>query len=181
MVEFHRAHDPRPRRPSSGACRAVQEVAHPAGCVRFSSSRRLQRALKRCRSSRRIRRPMRRRNDRHASTLHRSMRGWTDTVANIHAPESPMPPQGLSMNSPGDPENLRGGGRSGGPVQSLHAAGDQCPLKSHAVRESSPRRDGANRALALRPPLLGSCGRGYLNGLTMRTPSRSSNPGRSSE
>jgi hypothetical protein len=65
--------------------------------------------------------------------------------------------------------------------QSLHAAGDQCPLKSHAVRGSSPRRDEANRALALRPPSLGSCGRGYLNGLTMRTPSRSSNPGRSSE
>ncbi len=48
---------------------------------------------------------MRRRNDWHASTLHRSMRGWTNTVASIHAPESPMPPQGSSMSSPRDPES----------------------------------------------------------------------------
>ena len=49
-------------------------------------------------------RPTRRRNDWRASTPHRSMRGWTNTVANIRAPESPMPPQGSSTNSPGDRE-----------------------------------------------------------------------------
>ena len=31
MVEFQQAHDPRPRRPSSGACRALQELTLSTG------------------------------------------------------------------------------------------------------------------------------------------------------
>ena len=53
-------------------------------------------------------------------------------------------------------------------------------MVKHAQDEKEPSERGPT-ALWSGVPSSAPCDRGYLNGLTMRTPSRSSNPGRSSE
>jgi hypothetical protein len=54
-------------------------------------------------------------------------------------------------------------------------------LELHASREIAATARGGPTAPWRCVPLLGPSDRGYSNGLTMRTPSRSPNPGRSSE